>query len=312
MTKGMNDTRSPSVFGHCLNFLTIALASIPALSQESTGTSVGDDSSLSPAGLVHRSEEAQRWFVQTLSDGYKKSRHTSSKWDSQVQRLFESYAATPDLGSSQSTNYWKKMVEIADELAKAGCSDPAVDYIRLRLDSGLHAEPDAIRAAKLSAIAEQMDLSKHHDLLKAFASVRASQGLKAAMPAKSKQPPRINQLRQKAAAHLEKLVADKSIPADMIAEITELIMEAVRLNPSIRDDIFQRIEEPLNQNWPNSARLLLLQGSYYIKYAWAARGSDYADKVSDKGWELFSQRLSKAEQLLERAWKLDPKNKRIE
>lgn len=298
-----------------LSFLAVALASIPALSQDKTETSGPDVSGGSTPdsyrGLVRSDKAAERWFLKTLVAGYQKSGHTNATWDAQVLRLFKSFVEKPGLESSQSTNYWRKMGETAAEVAKAGCKDPAIDYIQLRVDSVLHPEPDAIRAAKQSSVAEQMDLSNHHEMLKAFASVRASQALKAAMPARSKQPPQINELRKNAALQLEKVVRDKSIPGDMIAEITELIMEALWLNPPMRDSVFPRIERPLNANWPDNSRLLLIQGRYYVQYAWVARGSDYADKVSDKGMELYFERLEKAERLLERAWELDPKNKVI-
>src|SRR5262249_52866439 len=38
---------------------------------------------------------------------------------------------------------------------------------------------------------------------------------------------------------------------------------------------------------------------YWKSYAWAARGSGFANTVSEKGWELFRERISRARQALE-------------
>jgi hypothetical protein len=45
----------------------------------------------------------------------------------------------------------------------------------------------------------------------------------------------------------------------------------------------------------------------YARYAWDARGSDYADTVTQSGWKLFGQRIDKAKEILEQASTLEAK-----
>src|SRR5258706_6305646 len=51
---------------------------------------------------------------------------------------------------------------------------------------------------------------------------------------------------------------------------------------------------------------LVIKGHLYTKYAWDARGTDFAGNVTDDGWKLMKQRLEVAQAALEEAWKLDP------
>jgi hypothetical protein len=51
---------------------------------------------------------------------------------------------------------------------------------------------------------------------------------------------------------------------------------------------------------------LVIKGELYTHWAWDARGSDFANKVTDEGWKLMASRLQTAQMALEEAWKLDP------
>ena len=52
---------------------------------------------------------------------------------------------------------------------------------------------------------------------------------------------------------------------------------------------------------PNSITARVALANDLVSYAWKARGSDWADKVTDEGWSLFDQRLNEAFQVLNEA-----------
>ncbi len=58
---------------------------------------------------------------------------------------------------------------------------------------------------------------------------------------------------------------------------------------------------------PASAVAHLVRGDFMISWAWEARGSGYANTVTEEGWRLFRARLGQARRDLERAVTLDPK-----
>ncbi|MFY9691937.1 MAG: DUF4034 domain-containing protein, partial [Candidatus Acidiferrales bacterium] len=58
---------------------------------------------------------------------------------------------------------------------------------------------------------------------------------------------------------------------------------------------------------PESAAARIALAETYLSYGWRARGSGYADTVSDDGWNLFGQRVSMAASALVDAAKLKEK-----
>jgi hypothetical protein len=66
------------------------------------------------------------------------------------------------------------------------------------------------------------------------------------------------------------------------------------------------------QKWqeelPTSPTPLVVLGSVYLHYAWDARGSGVAATVSEVGWTLFHDRIDQAQEVLEQAIALGPKD----
>lgn len=52
---------------------------------------------------------------------------------------------------------------------------------------------------------------------------------------------------------------------------------------------------------PNSILAKTTQVSFWTKYGWKARGSGWANSVTDEGWRLFGERLKKAQAVMEKA-----------
>jgi len=52
-------------------------------------------------------------------------------------------------------------------------------------------------------------------------------------------------------------------------------------------------------NAPRSRHAPLAEALYWKNYAWAARGTGFADMVSDKGWQLFRERVARARKILD-------------
>jgi len=58
--------------------------------------------------------------------------------------------------------------------------------------------------------------------------------------------------------------------------------------------------ESWSKRRPESITAATAFGSALIAYGWEARGTSYADSVSEEGWRSFSERLGRAERLLAR------------
>ncbi len=80
------------------------------------------------------------------------------------------------------------------------------------------------------------------------------------------------------------------------------VYETFELLRSEPIEVWEKREKDLT-NWatekPDSVVPKLLLASFYIKYAWKARGSGYAHEVEENGWELFHSRLKKSKEILD-------------
>ena len=59
---------------------------------------------------------------------------------------------------------------------------------------------------------------------------------------------------------------------------------------------------------PRSAGAAIAHATFWRNYAWAARGSGFADSVTPQGWELFQERLKSARTILEQTRKFASQN----
>ena len=73
-----------------------------------------------------------------------------------------------------------------------------------------------------------------------------------------------------------------------------------------RKATYERLHAAMVGGMPGSAYPHLFMGEFYTKYAWDARGSGYADTVTEQGWKDFRARLAVAEKALVKAYELDP------
>lgn len=58
-----------------------------------------------------------------------------------------------------------------------------------------------------------------------------------------------------------------------------------------------RVNE-LKKKFPGKAFVALAEADYWVNYAWSARGGGFASSVTPYGWQLFRERLEKAEKVL--------------
>jgi Domain of unknown function (DUF4034) len=71
-----------------------------------------------------------------------------------------------------------------------------------------------------------------------------------------------------------------------------------------------KLHEKIHQEWeakyPASPTARIATAQFYIRYAWQARSSAYADEVTEEGWQLFGERLAQARSILDQTKSLTP------
>jgi hypothetical protein len=102
-----------------------------------------------------------------------------------------------------------------------------------------------------------------------------------------------------------RILKEGQVPVELAYDACDRFMHTMRRDPTL-PQLYGEVKKDLIKNWPDSAHTHLLRGTYYVHYAWQARGGGYAKTVSPENWRLFEERLAEAEKSLEKAWERDP------
>ncbi len=74
-----------------------------------------------------------------------------------------------------------------------------------------------------------------------------------------------------------------------------------------------QVHDRIHQEWiaqfPASITARVAYADFLREYAWHARGTDLADKVTEEGWRLFGERLESARKMLAEARELTEKER---
>src|SRR5262249_32127672 len=89
------------------------------------------------------------------------------------------------------------------------------------------------------------------------------------------------------------------------------LLQVCRALDGDRQPGFRKIDGLLEKGRAPEALRLWVRGVFYTDYAWDARGSGFAEEVTDEGRRLLKERLRAAEAALTKAWQLDPSTARV-
>jgi len=276
---------------------------LPATGCKKAATPKPIQSTLSPE---QAKEQRLTWNLKTLVEAYEKAGHTSPKWDEPAKRALTEFARTRSK-STESNEAWGLIISTNCIAAvDAGCDDPMIRYLHARFVTGEQRLSAKECADVICKAATALQQSSYPDIRKFYASLRAVQQLYSAFGTNADRQA-IGSVGGGIKNYLEDAIKDKSMPLEDVCDACHEGIEIYRGT----QNLYEEIEKPLFDRWPDRSEIWLLKGEAYIKKAWNARGGGYAYTVSDKGWEHFNERLATAEEALEHAWKLNPKDPEI-
>jgi hypothetical protein len=85
-----------------------------------------------------------------------------------------------------------------------------------------------------------------------------------------------------------------------IAQFYDLLEISRNLDDDSWSNHIARFER-WSKAYPDSPTPLVALGDIYISFAWKARGGGYANSVTEEGWRLFKERLTRAREVLDEA-----------
>jgi hypothetical protein len=247
-----------------------------------------------------------QWNLNTLVDPYLQRGHRDSVWDEPATNALAKFARIradaeeTDTGRSIITSYLREAV-------LKGCTDPMILYLHTRFVLGYQEDTtDALMADSYKKAAANLRQHPCAPIREFYISLRTSESINRATGGKATSP-EVHQFRRAALASLHQSLRDPDIPTVEVYQACRDMLDGLNRNPTV-PQVYRDLERPLLERWPGEPFVYQFKGGFHIDEAWRARGSGYADSVSQDGWKGFSDHLKLAAEALEQAWKLGPTN----
>jgi hypothetical protein len=251
--------------------------------------------------------EKKDHLKRTVCDIYEKVGEKDPRWDDDARKALElmcRFWAHENRGWDHEVG-WRH----AEKAVKAGCTDPFIKYIYIRLaPPGLPQGMTKEQIVKYyEEVAAQMVKSKYPPFLKGMSLIKAR--LAAHHPGNRTEEESRKLLDCMAAnlRYLEEMIKDKDpyAQADVFTLSSDLIIMFQEMSGS-RKYMYTVVMQVLEKDPGCKKVTLLLKGDFSVKYAWDARGKASASTVTPQGWKDFEERLNEAASALEEAWKTAP------
>ncbi|HTV39333.1 MAG TPA: hypothetical protein VMF08_02050 [Candidatus Sulfotelmatobacter sp.] len=119
------------------------------------------------------------------------------------------------------------------------------------------------------------------------------------------------QHRHAAVSDMVQAVQDKSLPESEADTAAQKLFDLLQYNEKETTNAYNQIEAALARQSGTATMADYIKATFYLRYAWQARGHGWSSQVTPEGWQLFGERLKVARRALEHAWSRDPQDPQI-
>ncbi|MEO6993240.1 MAG: hypothetical protein ABI273_06405 [Lacunisphaera sp.] len=228
-----------------------------------------------------------------------------AKWDDIIRDLAHRYATTLQTDVADNKMSRKARAAFAD-----GCHDPFVRYLAFRYNEECTHFSDEFHAKQGLAIVEELQQGAYPPVMRAYAAERTYYAWRDVY-GYQKETAVANLLSDRLWQATFDALHDPAIPERINRPIARMVLFLWQGSKADRDEVAGQLESEFVKRYGDCATVHYLRSAQAIKNAWDARGAEYADKVKEAGWKIFTSELAVARQELELAWKLDPREVEI-
>jgi len=262
------------------------------------------------AGDVPAADGDEHWHYRMYVVSYRQYGTRDVRWDALAEKAL---ALDADVMSGR-TELPQEIIRDAYAAAiAAGCTDPVVGYRHLRARDELEELDRTDRRLMYTEAANALAGSSYPAFIKSWCYVRA---------ARAQPPPhgglsitqRANMaiLLDAVLALVPKLLADHDMPSLEIGVLIDYYSKTYSQRYGDKESGYERIFEKFYDHAPeNKLFMLTLRANFFRSYAWEARGNRYSYAVIDDNWELYSDRIQEALDVLLEIWELNPRDAEI-
>ncbi|HAB17365.1 MAG TPA: hypothetical protein PLX89_17635 [Verrucomicrobiota bacterium] len=240
------------------------------------------------------------WHQAMLVGGYLEHGQRDAKWDAAATNALSRFAAArAGTLTADVADYWA-VTNFTSQALRLGCQDPLIRYLHWRRGGA-----PLPGTTNILAIADDLAATSYDPLLKCYGYYRAFDVLYPKWGNTNQVPPEARRVRQAAFANLYETLAKPGLPGDEFLDLVEPMCDLL-WHTNLVTQYWPKIEEAITNRYLGTAEAQYLLGDKYVDFAWQARGSGWADSVTDEGWRLFGERLQRGESALRQAWDLKP------
>ncbi|MGB0580355.1 MAG: hypothetical protein ACPGVU_11685 [Limisphaerales bacterium] len=255
--------------------------------------------------LQEDSTQRTNWQRLNIVEAYKQRGRRNLKWDQGAIALMESWVPIMMASDFRPIHGMTELGQAAKALMEQGCDDPIVTYIRGRY---LGFDPKLSKnqlAREWSRIGEGVMASEYPPVRQFWPFLRAATYMVHEQPMDQAM---VVEMYSRALACVGEMAQDPMTPELDLYAAASAWYSAHRQNSASYFLSWEEVDSALAVREDRSFARNLLKGQVYTDYAWEARGSDWAYRVTQQGWEEFFKRLSEAEKALVLAWYQRPDN----
>jgi hypothetical protein len=251
------------------------------------------------------------WNQKTLTDAYDTNGNTNPLWDEPAKRALAEFVHAHSESISANEDWAAIISSNSTAAINAGCDDPMVRFFYVHYGMDQKTSKEEFTEA-YCAMASNLEKSSYPSFRKFYAWQNAGDQVHYAY-GYTNYPSKFSQMGIWAHAEADLLdaISDVTMPPEEAYNACREMLNDWNGVPDHYAALYEKIKNQLPDHWDKAPIFLLLQGQTYVNMAWQARGNDYADSVTKEGGKLFEKRLDVAEDSLDKAWKLNPKDPRI-
>jgi hypothetical protein len=296
----MNGRRSRLVVGSLLIYISTALG---------VGPLHPADPPLPP--LSDAAVKKQKWVAKEMLEAYDKVGNHDPKWDEPARLALRLSVDMWGAPRAREGGNWVQF-QAAQRAIDAGCDDPMVLYVYARTFVNFGHDPEKCRRLHNRA-ADALRGSHYSGFYKSLSQFRAAQLQIQLANEHGRAMGKYDM--DELNAGTARLSLGIGMMSQLSREINVPVGEWIDLGGEVLSEaMIQGGGRTIAVEWalPEIAKrapklaTLVIKGHLYTKWAWDARGTDFAGKVTDNGWKLMKERLEVAHAALEEAWQLDP------
>lgn len=232
---------------------------------------------------------------------YEQAGHTNPKWDKPAKSALEEFARLKSRDPGANPEVVTANVAAA---MKSGCDDPFVNYLFIKYAMPETNSEEAFASAFYKT-AMAMQASSYPPIRKFYAGFRATQQYALAYNWPTNWTVEMSSLQHQTIDQLSAVLADANTPSHEVYDACHEFLESQKRNKIGYPKFWESMEPLVFKYWPDAYSIWLLKGEANYNLAWLARGSGYADKVSEEGWKSFREHLAIAESATKKSWELD-------